>query len=73
MTSWLKEHYELGWDRETGGYRRCLRCGMDVWHLTKHAVNDHGDDIEIEPVSSNHVAAGMLSDEHGRLVLVDSA
>jgi hypothetical protein len=64
--TWAAEHYDFRRD-DSGHHRICKRCGMDVWHLTKHAVNVHGDAIAIMPTTEAHLAAGMDSDDAGRL------
>jgi hypothetical protein len=67
VLSWIEEHYDLGYDPTIRDYyRRCRRCGMDVWAVTKHAAHVHGDPIEVMPPTPSH--AHLTTDHEGRLI-----
>lgn len=63
----IAEHYDLGIrDRKPGCW--CRHCGVDTWHLTKHARNAHGIDVEVLPIAPGYASKGWQSDELGLLV-----
>lgn len=54
LTAWYREHYDLddhvvveGEDGEKTALARCRRCGTPTGWITKHAVERHGDPIEV--------------------------
>jgi hypothetical protein len=65
----FRENYETRRHPNGDWYLACKRCGMDVWSITKHDRNVHGDDIADLPPRPENVARGWLSDEQGRRVI----
>lgn len=54
---WLDAFYYLD---ESGEFFRCRRCNMCVSYMTKHAVERHGDPIEVmPPINANKQLAEM--------------
>jgi hypothetical protein len=61
LMEWIDEHYKMG--EATGGKAPmlvCRRCEQPVGYVTKHAVERHGDDIQVMP-AVNSVAREMVS------------
>lgn len=66
---WLNEYYTFRTRPVSGEANAiCGRCGDIIWHLTKHARNVHGDDVELIPGTPRHAADGWFSDEQGHLI-----
>lgn len=64
FTAWWQEHYEpiTVPGRMT---LRCKRCSVPVFHVTRHAVEVHGDPIEVMPSKATEAALKHWTDNYG--------
>ena len=54
---WVDDHYEIDRALTDTPVLRCKRCHAEVGWLTRHAVERHGDDIVIMPLTRGKRAA----------------